>query len=160
MNGIINLQLWQMIAAYIFVIILLFIVKIKGIPREREILISSIRMTIQLMITGYILVYIFKNPSPLFTLLVLMIMEVFAVYNIIKRTKSKLSTRLIQVISLSMFTGTVTCLLYFLFIVIHISPWYNPQYFIPIAGMLIGNSMTGVSLGIARLVDAWKHKGL
>ncbi|SNR94931.1 Uncharacterised protein family (UPF0014) [Anaerovirgula multivorans] len=64
MEGIIHLQLWQMIAAYIFIVILLFIVKIKGISRERDILISTTRMTIQLILTGYILVYIFDHSHP------------------------------------------------------------------------------------------------
>ena len=153
MNHVIDLQLWQMVAAYIFVLIVLLIVKIKGIPREKEILISSIRMTIQLILTGYILVYLFQNPSPLYTILILIAMEVFSVFNIIKRSKNKLSLRLQQIIALSMVSGTVFCLFYFLLVVVHISPWYDPRYFIPIAGMLIGNSMTGISLGVNRLMD-------
>lgn len=156
MNSVIDLQLSQMIAAYVFVLILMLIIKLKGIPREKEILISSVRMTIQLILTGYILVYLFKAPSPLYTILILIIMEGFSVYNIIKRTKAALSSKLKQIISFSMIVGTVSCLLYFLLVVVHISPWYDPQYFIPIAGMLIGNSMTGISLGVNRLVDGIK----
>ncbi len=153
MNGIIKLQIWQLIAAYIFVLILILIVKLKGIPREKEILLSSVRMTLQLILTGYILVYVFDTPSPWYTLLILAAMECFAINTIIKRSKSKLSFKLKQIIALAMVVGTVSCLLYFLFIVIQISPWYNPRYFIPIAGMLIGNSMTGVSLAVMRLTD-------
>jgi len=60
-----------------------------------------------------------------------------------------------------MIASTVSCLFYFLFVVVHISPWYNPQHFIPIVGMLIGNSMTGISLGVTRLVDGMQsHKYL
>lgn len=153
MNGIIELHLWQMIAAYIFIVILMIIVKVKGISREKEILISSIRMTLQLILAGYILVYIFDSPSPLYTILILVAMEAFAIYTIIKRTKTKLSKNLKKIIAFSMIIGTLSCLFYFLFVVVHISPWYDPRYFIPIAGMLIGNSMTGISLGVARLVD-------
>ncbi len=161
MNDIIDLSLMQMIAAYIFVIILLVIVKFKKISREKEIFISSLRMTIQLIVTGYILVYVFNSPSPLYTILILIIMEIFAIYNIIKRTKTKLSSNLKKIIAFSMIFGTLSCILYFLFVVVRISPWYNPQYFIPIAGMLIGNSMTGISLGVNRLVDGMQsHKHL
>ena len=39
------------------------------------------------------------------------------------------------------------------FIVIGVKPWYNPV-FIPIAGMIIGNSMTGVSLAVKNLLEA------
>lgn len=110
-------------------------------------------MTIQLILTGYILVYLFKTPSPLYAILILIAMEAFSVYTIIKGTKVKLSPRLKQIIAFSMIFGTVSCLFYFLLVVVYISPWYDPRYFIPIAGMLIGNSMTGISLGVNRLVD-------
>lgn len=146
MNGVISLQIWQLAAAYIFIFILLFIVRKRGIPREKEILISSLRMTIQLVLTGYVLIYIFDNASPIFTILVICIMETFAIYNIFNRTKINLSKDLKKTISISMIFGTLTSLFYFLFIVIGISPWYDPRYFIPIAGMLIGNSMVGMGI--------------
>lgn len=158
MNGIINLHFWQMIAAYIFVLMVIVIVKLKGIPREKEILISSVRMTLQLILVGYILVYILNSPSPLYTILILSAMEAFAIYNIMKRSKTKLSKRLKKIIAFSLITGTLSCLIYFLFVVVQIFPWYNPQYFIPIAGMLIGNSMTGVSLGVVHLVDGMQAR--
>lgn len=153
MENIIDLQLWQMVAAYIFVAILLFIVRAKGIPREQEILISTLRMTIQLILTGYILVFLFQNKHPLYTIAAIIIMEVFAIYNIIKRVKIKLSPELKKVIGVSMSLGTLGSLFFFIIVVIGLAPWYDPQYFIPIAGMLIGNSMTGISLGVTRLLD-------
>lgn len=153
MNQVIDLQIWQMLAAYIFVLIVMLIVKLKGIPREKELFISSVRMTIQLILTGYLLLYLFDSSSPLYTILVLIGMEIFAVHNIIKRTKQKFSSRLTRIIAFSMAAGTISCLLYFLLVVVRMTPWYNPRYFIPIAGMLIGNSMTGISLGVSRLTE-------
>jgi putative ABC transport system permease protein len=153
MQGIIDLNIWQMIAAYLFIVILLLIVKSRGISREKEILISTIRMTVQLIFTGYVLVYLFNNIHPLLTVFVICIMEVFAINNIYKRVKTPLSKDLKKIIALAMLFGTLSSLLYFLLIVVNITPWYDPRYFIPIAGMLIGNSMTGITLGITRLVD-------
>ena len=156
MNGSLDLSLIQLISAYIFIVILLFIFKLRGISREKEILIASIRMTLQLILTGNVLVYVFDNPSPIYTVLIITLMEGFAIYNISKRLKVDLSKRLKKIIALSMILGTVSSLLYFLLVIINVSPWYNPRYFIPIAGMLIGNSMTGISLGVSRLVDGMK----
>lgn len=158
MNNLIQLGFWQMAAAYIFILVLLLIVRARGIPREKEIFLSSLRMTLQLILTGYILVYLFSHPHPLFTLLVIAVMELFAVYNIFKRVKAKLSKSLRRIIALSMILGTITSLLYFLLIVVRISPWYEPRYFIPIAGMIIGNSMTGISLGVNSLVDGMEKQ--
>lgn len=153
MEEIIELQLWQMIAAYLFVVVLLVIVKVKGINREKQILISSIRMTLQLMLAGYILVFLFENINPIYTVIVVILMESFAIHNIFKRTNITLPIRLKKIIALSMVIGTLSSLVYFLFVVVRLSPWYDPQYVIPIAGMIIGNSMTGISLGVTRLVD-------
>jgi len=44
MEDMIELQLWQVVAAYAFVILLLLIVRLKGIPREKEILLSLIHI--------------------------------------------------------------------------------------------------------------------
>lgn len=150
---VIELQIWQLAAAYIFVLLLMVIVRIKGIHREKEIVISSIRMTLQLILTGYILVYLFENPHPVLVLLTIAVMLVFAVSNIMKRVKTPLSLKIKRVIALSMTSGTLASLIYFILVVINLSPWYEPRYFIPIAGMIIGNSMTGISLGVSRLVD-------
>lgn len=139
MNGIIDLTALHVGLAYLFVLIVLAIVKIRGINREKEIIISSFRMTLQLILTGYILVYVFHYPNPFITGGIIFSMEFFSIYTIFKKFKGKLSTPLKKVIGFSMSIGTLSCLIYFLLVVVRISPWYNPQYFVPIAGMLIGN---------------------
>ncbi len=153
MNGVIDLTVFQVGLAYIFVLMVLIIVRILGIKREKELIIASIRMTLQLILVGYALVYIFDNPNPMITGLIILVMEAFAVHTVLGKYKNKLSLPMKKVIAFSMSMGTLTCIVYFLLIVVRISPWYEPQYFIPIAGMLIGNSMTGISLGVKLLLD-------
>ncbi len=157
MNAVKNLGILQMAAAYIFIVILLFIVRRRGINREKEILISTLRMTVQLILLGYVLTYVFNNVHPLYTILIIVFMEVFAIHNTFKRVRVELTPKLKKTIVLSLGLGTLTSLAYFLIVVVSISPWYDPRYFIPIAGMLVGNSMTGISLGTVRLVDSMKN---
>jgi putative ABC transport system permease protein len=155
-NKIIDLQIWQLAAAYLFILILLAIVRWRKIPREKEIFIATLRMTVQLVLVGYILMYIFDHPNPFITVLVVLLMEGFAVYNIYKRVKGTLSPSLKKIIALSMAVGTFISLAYFDFIVVRFMPWFDPRYFIPIAGMIIGNSMTGITLGVSTLVESMK----
>ncbi|OEF97978.1 ABC transporter permease [Desulfuribacillus alkaliarsenatis] len=155
MNDIIELQLWQMAAAYVFVVILIVIVKIKGIKRETEILLATIRMTLQLIIVAYLLSYMFDINNPWFTVVFLISMLIFSVHNVFKRVKTELLYHTKIVVAVSLVSGTLLSILYFNFVVIQFSPWYDPRYFIPIAGMIIGNSMTGISLGVARLTDGF-----
>jgi len=153
MTGIIDLSVVKLAFAYLFVLGVLVIVRKRRMKKERELIISSVRMTLQLVLTGYILVYVFERPSPFITAGIIILMEAFAVYTVFKKFKGKLSKMLKKVIAISLAAGTLSCLLYFLLVVVRINPWYDPQYFIPIAGMLIGNSMTGVSLGVKSLIE-------
>jgi putative ABC transport system permease protein len=148
-----DLPIRQLAAAYLFVLVLLGIIRIKGIAREKEITLATVRMTLQLVLTGYLLVFLFDQRHPVLSVLTVLLMLAFAVDNIIKRVRINLSRQLKKVIALSMTAGTITCLMFFILVVVNLSPWYDPRYFIPIAGMLIGNSMTGISIGVSRLAE-------
>lgn len=161
MNGAVQLSIWQVLLAYVFVIVVLAIVRVRGVRREREILVASIRMTLQLIATGYVLGYVLENPNPLVTVAIILLMEAFACYTVFAKFKGRLSKGLKWSVVTSLTTGTLTCLLYFLFVVVQVSPWYDPQFFIPIAGMIVGNSMTGVALGVKSLLDGMtSHRAL
>ncbi|TVQ99350.1 MAG: iron export ABC transporter permease subunit FetB [Desulfovibrionales bacterium] len=153
MNDVIDLTMLQVGLAYIFVLIVLAIVRFRGIGREKEIVLSSLRMTLQLVLVGYVLVYVFDNPSPYVTGLIIVIMEAFAIHTVFRKFRDRLTTPLRKVVAFSMCFGTLTCIVYFLLVVVRVTPWYEPQYFVPIAGMIIGNSMTGISLGVKSLLE-------
>lgn len=153
MNGIIDLTVIQVALAYVFVLIVLVFVRIRGVKREKEIILSSIRMTLQLVLAGYALSYTFSYPNPFITVGIISLMETFAVFTVLRKFRGKLSFALKKVIALSLSLGTLLCLSFFLLVVVRISPWYEPRYFIPIAGMIVGNSMTGVTLGVRSLIE-------
>ena len=81
-------------------------------------------------------------------------MQIFVVHNIFKRTTATLTPNMKMIIAVSMTSGIFISILYFIFVVLRLTPWYQPQHFIPIAGMIIGNSMTGISLGVNQLLSA------
>ncbi|GAW91183.1 ABC transporter permease [Calderihabitans maritimus] len=158
MEQIINIGTFQLMAAYVFILILLLMVRGRRIGYEKEIILAAARMTIQLILVGYILTFIFDQEHVLLTISVFVVMEAFAIQNIFSRVKSRIPLRLKKIVALSMILGTSVSLGYFLVVVINLQPWYEAQYFIPIAGMIIGNSMTGVSLGVERLISGMKNK--
>jgi putative ABC transport system permease protein len=43
---------------------------------------------------------------------------------------------------------------YAIMVVLNVQPWYQPQYAVPLMGMILGNTMNGVSLGQSALIDA------
>ncbi len=157
-DKVMNLTVLQLSVTYVFVLILLVIFKSRGIRREKQILIASTRMTVQLTVMGYILMYIFQNPSWWLTSLMILIMISSAVLNALKRVKTDMPAQLKMITGLSLVLGALATAAFFIVVVLQVRPWFNPQYFIPISGMIVGNSMTGISLGANKLCSDMKDK--
>ena len=158
MSEIIQIGPLRLIFAYAFVLLLLILVRGQGIAKEKEIIISTLRMTVQLILMGYVLIYIFERSLVYITLAVFLLMLFFAIRNIFARIKASINKKLGRIIIASMVTGTMVTTFYFLLLVINLDPWYEPRYFVPIAGMVIGNSMTGIALGAERLIGEMKAR--
>jgi putative ABC transport system permease protein len=155
-NGILEIPVQQLALAFLYVAVVVLIVRRMGIPREMQIVISALRMTIQLVIAGYVLIYVFDSDALWLIALILVGMESFAIYNAIKRANMPLSTGMKRIIAIAIPAGTLLSLGFFLFAVVGGDSWRDPRYVIPLAGMIVGNAMTGVSLGVTRMVDGVK----
>lgn len=155
-NNIVEIELWRLLLGYLFLVLSLLITLRLGVKREKEIITAALRMTVQLIVMGYVLVAVFQANHLLISLGVLAVMETFAIYNIYQRVKVKISGKLRRVIGMSMLLGTTVPIIFFLAVVINVQPWYEARYFIPVSGMIIGNSMTGISLGAERLINGMK----
>ena len=139
-----DLSIFQVGLAFVFVIIVFIILRTRGINRDKELIIAALRMTIQLVIVGFLLTYIFDHPHPIITFSIVLLMSGFAVFTVFQKFKKDLTPSLKRVVVVSIPLGALPVLLYFLIVVVQVSPYYNPQYFIPITGMIVGNSMTGI----------------
>jgi putative ABC transport system permease protein len=61
----------------------------------------------------------------------------------------------------SMFLSSFAVTVLALVVIIGGDPWYAPQYAIPLLGMLLGNTMNGISLGMGRLTEsAWQQRAV
>ncbi|WP_228703618.1 ABC transporter permease [Moraxella ovis] len=52
----------------------------------------------------------------------------------------------------------VLAILTIMTLILKVSPWYRPQYIIPILGLILGNSLTAISLTTNELVNAMHDK--
>ena len=60
-----------------------------------------------------------------------------------------------------MFVSSFSITVIVLLVIIQNDPWYQPQYAIPLLGMMLGNTMTGIALALDRLTDsAWQQRGV
>lgn len=140
----INMTFWQLLLVYILLLIVAVVFKCFGINQTKNVFLSTLRMSIQLLITGFILTYIFNSHYVILTILYLGVMIGFAIYNIC--SKNHITNRsIITVIAIGMGIPGLLVLSYFLFIVLHLTQ-LQAQYAIPLFGMIMGNTMNAVSL--------------
>ncbi len=117
---------------------------------ERDLLIGTLRTVIQLTLLGYLLTVVFAIEN-LFAVLALFFgMITAAAITISGRIKNRQHSFMMPVF-FSMLLSYFAIALFILVVVVRPEPWYLPQYFIPIAGMIIGNSMNALALAI----DTW-----
>ena len=108
------------------------------------------RMLVQLLMIGYFLTYIFDTNNAWIVLAVLSVM-VFAASWIGLRTVKHRQLHLYPKALLALIVGGGTTLILVTQVVLNLTPWYWPNYFIPLAGMIFANAMNSVSLAADRL---------
>jgi putative ABC transport system permease protein len=108
------------------------------------------RMLVQLLMIGYFLTYIFDSSNVWIVLAVLSVM-VFVASWIALRTVRNKQLLLYPKALISLIVGGGTTLILITQVVLDLTPWYWPNYFIPLAGMIFANGMNSVSLAADRL---------
>ncbi len=115
---------------------------------ERQLLIAAARMIVQLTLMGFILKALFAASSLLLTLAALSVMVFFAGYEVRSRQERRYAGWWSYGIgSISLFLSVTLVMVYSLGTQIQPEPWFAPRYVIPLFGMVLGNTMTGISLG-------------
>lgn len=126
---------------------------------EKKIILISCRMIAQLLFIGLVLRYLFANASGFLVILMSLIMLAAAGREVQARQKRKFFGFTGYLIgSGAMFVSSFSITMLALVFFIKVEPWYTPQYAIPILGMLLGNTMTGISLSLDRLTSQLYEK--
>jgi putative ABC transport system permease protein len=123
-----------------------------GLGIERRLAVAAARTVVQLGLLGLVLERIFAVRDPLLVVALLLLMTVFAAREAIGRA----SRRYRGVLADAWLTMAATCFIVggvVTQVVVGVTPWYDPQYVIPLLGMILGNSLTGISLCLDRFLD-------
>lgn len=152
MTGVIDIPLLRLVIAYAFVAVTIAAASFFKLSKDRDIIIATLRMTVQLYIVGYVLKYIFDTKFVLLAVLMICVMEGFAVNNAIARARVKMRSHLKIIIGGTLVCITLFSLAIFLTAVLDLRE-FNARYIIGICGMLLGNSMTAISIAARSLVE-------
>lgn len=152
MGGASDISNSGMILAFTALIIPFTIFMILGIDLFKETLVSVIRMAVQLFMVGFYLTIIFDYNSPLINCGYILLMMLVATYSLIRNSGLKMI--MFSHIFPALFISISTVLLFYSFAVFENDPFYNAPYFIPIAGMLLGNSMSRTIVTLERFYSS------
>jgi putative ABC transport system permease protein len=116
---------------------------------EGRLLIAAGRMVGQLILIGFVLGWVFSVGHWSLVLALASVMVVVAAGTAVRRPEKGYPGVWIDgLVSIWVSSWVITAVA--LGAVIRHAPWYAPQYAIPLLGMLLGNSLNGVSLGLDR----------
>jgi len=106
---------------------------------------ANFRMLIQLLLIGYVLTYIFETDQPVVILLVILFMILMSSWIALRPLQERGIKAFMVVIASLGLSGLAVLFLISQFIV-ELPRWFEPNFIIPIAGMIFANSMNTVSL--------------
>lgn len=121
---------------------------------EKSLAWATLRTTVQLFLIGFVLKILFESEHLLILSLVVLVMLSTATQAALKRAGYTFSyaflfTFITFIISGLLITHFSTHM------ILNIEPWYEPRYFIPLLGMVLGNSLNGISLCLNSLLQSF-----
>ena len=119
---------------------------------EKTLAIAAIRTVAQLALLGLILEWVFSAHRWYYVLPMLGVMLFFAARAAIQRSSRRIPGAYIAAFGALTLSASVTTFS-MTEVVIGVDTWYEPQYVIPLMGMLLGNGLTGISLSLDRMLS-------
>jgi putative ABC transport system permease protein len=154
---IVPIGFWQLAIGLVFIMLAGVASLYHALKLEKDLLVGTIRTFLQLFGLGYVLIFIFKLDNAAVVLAVFGFMIFFAAWEIRSRIKEKQVT-FFWPLFISMAISYVIVSYMVTAVVVSVKPWWKPQYFIPLGGMVIGNSMNAIAIALERLLGELRKR--
>jgi putative ABC transport system permease protein len=134
------------------VVLSLFVYRVTRVGLEKELLLSVVRMTVQLGLVGLYITLLFDLNHPAVNFAYLLVMIAAANYSVLRNAGLISSMFLYTFPAMLLAVGFVIA--YFFAFIYKPEPFYDAPYLIPITGMLLGNSMNRTIVTMERFYSA------
>jgi putative ABC transport system permease protein len=126
----------------------------------KQLMVAGLRTTVQLLLIGLILTSLFRHVHLGWLTVIAVVMLLVAGHEVMRRQTRRFTGPWgFSVGTSSMFISSFSIAIFALNVIIEIKPWYEPQYAIPLLGMLLGNTMTGIAIALDRLTQtSWRQR--
>ena len=144
MNEVAIIPIANLLLGFLPVMLLIVVMKLWGLNALQPIY-ANFRMLIQLLLIGYVLTYIFETDQPVVILLVILFMILMSSW-IALRPLQERGIKAFMVVTASLGLSGLAVLFLISQFIVELPRWFEPNFIIPIAGMIFANSMNTVSL--------------
>ncbi len=127
-----------------------------------QILIAAARATVQLLLIGLVLKALFVHVALIWVILIALFMLLVAAREVLQRQQRPFTGWWGYGIGAgAMLAPSFALTALALTAMVGTQPWYEPQYAIPLLGMLLGNTMSGIAIGMDRFTQAiWQQRAI
>jgi len=116
----------------------------------KDLLWGTVRTFAQLFLVGYVLEFIFQIEN-VFLVLTLYVWMIFWAARAVRARVKEPTVHLFTPTFVSMVVSYLAIAVFVTAVIVQARPWFAPQYFITLGGMIIGNSMNAISIGLDRM---------
>ena len=116
----------------------------------KDLLWGTVRTFAQLFLVGYVLEFIFGIEN-VFLVLALYVWMIFSAARAVRARVKEPTVHLFTPTFVSMVVSYLAIAVFVMAAVLQVEPWYTPRYFITLGGMIIGNSMNAIAIGLDRM---------
>jgi putative ABC transport system permease protein len=155
--GVIQIGPWQLALTLVFVLVVGVASVVHRLGLGRDLLVGTVRTFAQLFLMGYVLKAVFGLSLQWLTLLVFLVMVTASAQIIHGRVKER-EVSYLPALFVSMLISYFAVSVVVTGVIVGARPWWRPQYFIPLSGMVVGNSMNALAIALERLFSDLRKK--
>lgn len=151
-----SIDIWGLLIALVMVAVAAGISEAMRMGIGKTLLWSACRALLQLCAMGFIMEFVIKSNNPWLVLLV-MFMLIAAVQITLSRSKG-VPKGLVGPVFLSLVITMLIMISLVTELIIRPQPWYAPQLVVPLTGMLLGNTVSALAVGLSRFFESMKER--
>ncbi len=156
MKAYVELSSLQVTAAALLILVNAAISLALRLRLERSLLIAGARTILQLLLIGLVLHWVFQVEQVIVVVVMLSIMTGIAGYTAFSRSSHAYAGMLLDTM-VAVWCSSWFVLCFAMFAVLQgTRSWHDPQYAIPLLGMILGNTLNGITLGLAGVLDGFR----
>ncbi|WP_081663881.1 ABC transporter permease [Bifidobacterium sp. AGR2158] len=157
MESYFDIDIWGLVAAVVMVIVAAGISALMKTGVAKSLIWATARSLVQLLAMGFILEYVIRQNN-VWLVIGLVALMLLAAVQITMGRATGAPKGLVGIVLLSLVVTMLLMLAIVAELIVRPKPWYAPQLIIPLTGMLLGNTVSALALGLSRFFESMRER--